>query len=143
MEYRRQGHCVYYAEYHLVLVTKYRRCIFVDGVIEYLRELLKRIKEYYPEIEVEKVKADKDHVHFLVSIPPKMAVGKVVGIIKANTAKALKKKFLFLQKVYWGNDGIWSDGYFVSTVGINEMVIREYIEKQGKEDSGQAKLEIG
>ncbi|MEW6184082.1 MAG: IS200/IS605 family transposase [Bacillota bacterium] len=142
MKYRKQGHCVYYTQYHLVLVAKYRRKIFVAGVMGYLKELLKRIKDYYPDIAISEVKSDEDHVHFLVSIPPKLAVGKVVGIIKANTARELKSKFVFLKKVYWGDDGIWSDGYFVSTVGIDEEIIRKYIERQGQEDSGQAQLEF-
>jgi len=142
MKYRKQGHCVYYTQYHLVLVAKYRRKIFVAGVIEYLKELLKRIKDYYPDIAISEVNSDEDHVHFLVSIPPKIAVGKVVGIIKANTARELKSKFVFLKKVYWGDDGIWSDGYFVSTVGIDEEIIRKYIVRQGQEDSGQAQLEF-
>jgi len=63
-----------------------------------------------------------------------------VNTIKSNTSSAIKKKFDFLKKVYWGTDGIWSDGYFVSTVGINEQIIRKYIERQGQEDSGQARL---
>ena len=78
----------------------------------------------------------------MVSVPPKMSISKVVGIIKANTSKGMKQKFEFLKDVYWGTDGIWSDGYCVSTVGINEDIIKHYIENQGKEDSGQAKLEI-
>jgi len=142
MEYRSQGHCVYYAQYHIVIVSKYRRKIFNEGTLEYLRDILKRVPEYYPAIDIEKVNGDKDHVHMLVSIPPKMAIGKVIGIIKANTAREMKKKFDFLKKVYWGNEGIWSDGYFVSMVGVNEETIRKYIELQGKTDSGQAKLEF-
>ena len=72
-----------------------------------------------------------------------MSVGQVVRILKSNTSRDLKKKFPFLKKVYWGTDGIWSDGYFVSTVGINDSIIRKYIENQGKEDSGQAQLVLG
>jgi len=143
MKYRKQGHCVYYAQYHLVLVAKYRRKIFVTGVMEYLKELLERVEDHYPDIAISEVNCDENHVHFLVSIPPKIAVGKVVGIIKANTARELKSKFAFMKKVYWGDDGIWSDGYFVSTVGIDEEIIRKYIERQGQEDSGQAQLELG
>jgi len=70
-------------------------------------------------------------------------VGNAVRIIKTNIVKGLKQKFPFLKEVYWGTDGIWSDGYFVSTVGINEAIIRKYIENQAKEDSGQAMLESG
>lgn len=67
-----------------------------------------------------------------------MSVGKVVGILKTNTSRRLKEKFNFLKDVYWGADGVWSDGYFVSTVGIDKEIIRKYIQYQGQEDSGQA-----
>jgi putative transposase len=103
-------------------------------------ERLKELSDHYPEIEILEINHDKDHLHMLASIPPKMAVGKVVGIIKANTSRRLKEKFPFLKEVYWGTDGVWSDGYFVSTVGINEQIIQRYIQQQGQEDSGQAQL---
>ncbi len=88
-------------------------------------------------INIKEVNHDKDHLHLLVSIPPTIAVGKVVGIIKQNTARFLKQKFPFLKNVYWGTESIWSEGYFVSTVGINKSVIERYIENQGKKDAGQ------
>lgn len=73
----------------------------------------------------------------LISIPPTMSVGNVVRLIKTNTSRKIKEQFPFLKEVYWGADGIWSAGYFVSTVGVNKQIIEKYIEKQGKEDSGQ------
>ena len=63
----------------------------------------------------------------LLSIPPKMRVGSAVRIIKSNTAKDLKTHFPFLKKYYFGTDRVWSDGYFVSTVGTNEALIKRYI----------------
>jgi putative transposase len=66
-----------------------------------------------------------------------MPVGGVVRLLKTNTARNIKTKFNFLKKTYYGSDGIWSDGYFVSTVGVDETVIARYIENQGKEDVGQ------
>jgi putative transposase len=143
MEYRRLSHCVYGCEYHLVLVTKYRKKIFDKGIFAYFGERLKELKEHYPQIAIKEMSQDKDHIHMLVSIPPTMPVGSAVRIIKSNTSKQLKQKFPFLKEAYWGTDGIWSDGYFVSTVGINEATIRRYIEMQGQEDAGQAKLELG
>ena len=142
MEYRKQAHSVYYCTYHMVLPTKYRKEVFNAGVFAYFEFKLKEINKYYPEIEFKSVNHDKDHVHFLVSIPPKMSVGSVVRIIKANTSKGMKDKFTFLRQTYWGTDGIWSDGYFVSTVGLHEETIKHYVENQGKEDSGQAMLEL-
>ncbi len=100
------------------------------------------MRKYHPDIEYKEINHEKDHIHVLVSIPPKMSVGQVVGKMKSNTAREMKKKYEFLKKIYWGAESIWSKGYFVSTVGINEQIIRKYIEHQGKEDSGQAKLEL-
>ncbi len=88
------------------------------------------------------VNHDKDHIHLLVSVPPTMTVGKAVGLIKQNTAKDLKQKFPFLKQVYWGTEAVWSKGYFVSTVGVNDRIIRAYIQNQGEKDTGQTKFEI-
>ena len=90
MKLRKQSHCVYYCEYHLVFATKYRRKIFNDGVFAYILERLKEIKSHYPELDIIEINHDEDHVHLLISIPPKMSVGKVVGILKANTSRRLK-----------------------------------------------------
>ena len=112
------------------------------GMGDYLKKALRSIGRHYPEIQILKVEIDVDHLHMLVSIPPKMAVSEVVRIIKSNTGTAMRKRFKFLDYVYYGDGGIWSVGYFVSTAGINEEVIRNYLEMQGREDRGQAQLEL-
>ena len=137
MEYSKQGHCVYYTRYHIVIATKYRRKIFTAGIKEYLIEILKRIPRYYPELVLVEINGEADHLHLLISIPPKMSVSQAVNVIKVNTAREIRRKFDFLDRVYWGNTGIWSTGYFVSTVGINEQIIQRYIEQQGQDDIGQ------
>jgi putative transposase len=108
---------------------------------EYIDKKLVEVTEHYPLIRINTVNHDKDHVHLLISIPPTISVGSAVEIIKQNTSRELKQKFPFLKKVYWGSEAIWSEGYFVSTVGIDEVVIQKYIENQGKKDSGQTKFE--
>jgi len=75
-------------------------------------------------------------------IPPKYAVSQVVNRIKVNTSRQMKQKFSFLEKVYWGTQSVWSTGYFVSTVGVGEAVIRNYVAMQGREDTGQAELDL-
>ena len=144
MRLRKQGHCAYKCEYHLVLVTKYRRNIFNEGSYSYFCEIMKGvIYDGIPEVILLKVNHDKDHIHMLLSIPPKMRISDVVRRVKSITGRLLKKKFEYMRKAYWGVDGIWSDGYFVSTIGVNEEIIKNYIEQQGKEDSGQAQLVLG
>ncbi len=71
-----------------------------------------------------------------------MQFNKVAKTIKANTSIVLKQKLTFLKKVYWDDRGIWTKGYFVSTVGINEKVIQAYVQMQEEEDTGQAGLEF-
>ena len=107
-----------------------------------MKRCIKGITRLYPEIHVEEANTDEDHVHLLLSIPPKMAVSRVVNMLKSNTGRMMRKKFTFLSKLYVKSEGIWSTGYFVSTVGVNEAVVRKYIEYQGKEDRGQAQLEL-
>jgi putative transposase len=125
-----------------VVLTKYRRKVLKAGIGDYLKRKIRQISTFHPEIEMLEINTDLDHIHILVSIPPKFSVSKIVNMIKANIGGAMRKKFPFLDKVYWGVGGIWSTGYFVSTVGINESTIRKYVQLQGKEDSGQAKLEF-
>ena len=69
-----------------------------------------------------------------------MRVSDIVRSVKSISGRLLKKKFEYMRKAYWGVEGIWSDGYFVSTIGINEDILKKYIECQGKEDRGQAQL---
>ena len=143
MEYTHLPHCVYHCEYHIVIVTKYRKAVFNEGIFAYFEKRLAEVTEHYPLVEIGNVNHDKDHIHLLVSIPPTMSIGKVVGIIKQNTSRELKQKFPFLKQIYWGTEAVWSEGYFVTTVGIDEAMIHAYIDAQGKKDAGQTKFEIG
>ncbi len=123
-------------------MTKYRKKVFNEGIFAYFKIRLAEVTEHYPLIKIIQVNHDKDHIHMLVSIPPTMTVGKAVGLIKQNTARDLKQKFPFLKEVYWGTEAIWSEGYFASTVGISDKIIKRYIENQGKKDSGQTMFEV-
>jgi putative transposase len=122
--------------------TKYRREALNEGVLAYLKEVIKGLTDFHPDLIVKEINGEADHIHLLVSIPPQRSVGEVVRIIKASTARDLNKKFPHLKQIYWGTQSIWSAGYFVSTVGINESIIQRYIQNQGKEDMGQTSLEL-
>ena len=85
----------------------------------------------------------KDHIHTVMIIPPKYAVSDVVARIKQKTSSTLRRKFNWLNKVYWQEDNvIWSPGYFVSTVGLDEEQIKNYVQFQEHRDSGQEKLNL-
>ena len=106
MKCRKQGHAVYYARYHIVVATKYRRKILRKGFGEYLKKLVVGIGNQYPEIEIIEVNTDVDHIHILCSMPPKLSVSEVVKIIKAKTGLCMRRRFPFLDKVYWDQLGI-------------------------------------
>lgn len=120
-----------------MFVTKYRRKLLRAGMGAYTAGIMRRICINYPEIELIEVNTDEDHIHLLVSIPPKMSVSKAVNLLKSNSARACAQQFPQLQTMPDKSIGIWSDGYFCSTVGLNEEQIRRYIEHQGEEDSGK------
>jgi len=140
MKFRKSVHAIYKTEYHLVWIPRYRRKVFVKGVKEYAEKLLAHTPELDPDIEVVKLNVQVDHVHMVVIIPPKYAVARVVQYIKSRSAKALKAKFPFLQKAYFVREGIWSRGYCVSCIGLDEKEILAYVEHQEKEDKGQLQL---
>jgi len=124
----------------MVWIPRYRYKVLVKGVDEYLMKKMDEIRKTYPEIEYVQRNIQPDHVHLVLSFPPKYSIARVVQIIKSNTGKAMWEKFEFLRKRYYGRGGIWSAGYFVSTVGLDEKLIERYVRYQEKEDLGQAKL---
>src|SRR3990167_828598 len=143
MKYSRQTHAVYHTRYHLLFRSKYRRKVFAKpGMASYMKVIMATIPRQHPEIEILEVNTDQDHIHLLVSIAPKMAIAEAVRILKSNTGRMMTKKFPFIRQVYNGEMSLWSIGYFVSTVGVNEKTIEAYIKNQGLEDSGQATLEL-
>ena len=143
MKYRKQAHSVYYTQYHLVFVTKYRRKIFIKNIPSYVIAIFKNVETKYPDLEILEINTDQDHIHILIIIPPKYSVSDIVRILKSNSSRAMRNKFTFLRQMYDHDQmGLWSDGYFVSTVGINEGIIKRYIQEQGKEDKGGAQLEL-
>ena len=95
-----------------------------------------------PGVEILEKNMQVDHIHAIMMIPPKYAVSDVIGRIKGRSASMLRKKFAWLGKVYWKERIVWSPGYFVSTIGLNEKQIMRYVRWQGHQDSGQAKLDL-
>ena len=142
MEIRLSGHTAYRTEYHIVWIPKYRHRILNSGVKEYLIKLFPKVMEQLPGCEIVKYNIQPDHIHMVMVIPPKYAVSTVVGKMKGLTSSELRKRFDWLGKRYWRENVVWSPGYFVSTVGVEEDRILKYVEYQGRQDSGQAKLEL-
>lgn len=114
--------------------------MFVNGVKEFTAKLLSHIPELDPDIEVVKLNFQVDHVHMVLVIPPKYAVARVVQYIKSQSANALKAKFPFLRKIYFAREGLWSRGYCVSCIDLDEREILAYVEHHEKEAKGQLQL---
>jgi len=87
----------------------------------------------YPTLALLKLNVDEDHLHLQIEIPPSISVAKVVQVLKSESSLRLKKKFKFIRRMYL-DGSIWSVGYFSSTIGLNEEIIRRYIEYQGRKD---------
>ena len=140
MKIRFSGHSAYRTEYHIVWIPKYRRRILNPGVKGYLQKVIPKVIEEMPGCEVIEYNILVDHIHMVILIPPKYAVSDVIKRLKGVTAKRLREKMDWLKKVYWKEGVVWSPGYFVSTIGLNEKMIIEYVKWQERQDSGQAKL---
>ena len=142
MRYTKSNHSIYQTQYHIVWIPRYRRKIFVTGVKEYMEELLRHFPNLQSDIMVKEVNVQLDHIHLVISIPPRVAVARVVSFLKSQSGKRLKAKYAFLQKVYWDGNSVWSRGYCVSTIGLNEKQILAYVRYQDKEDQGQLTLTL-
>ena len=93
-------------------------------------------------VKVEQIGFAQGHLHLVLEIPPKISIADVMRLLKNQSASLLREKFDFLKKVYWNENIVWSPGYFVSSVGINEAFIQHYVEFQGKKDLGQLRMEL-
>ena len=137
MRIKVQAHVAYQTQYHVVWIPKYRHKILVEGVKQYLEKVFYAIlEERYPDVYISEQNIQLDHVHMLIEIPPKYAVSAVIGLLKGTSSRLMRKRFAYLQT----RREMWSVGYFVSSVGANESVIRRYIQYQEKQDLGQATL---
>jgi len=114
----------------------------ISGLRGYLRKLFPKIIRSLPGCEIIEYNIQIDHIYMVMIIPPKYKVSEVISRMKAQTASRLREKFSWLSKVYWKENIVWSPGYFVSTIGLDEKSILKYVRWQKTQDLGQAKLEL-
>ena len=132
-KYRKLTHVVYKCDYHIVFTPKYRFRILTGEISRMLEQDIRSICQW-KEVEIDEMNIQLDHVHIIVSIPPRLSISDFMGIMKGKTAIKLMKSYPNLKKKpYWGNH-FWSRGYFVNTVGINEEMIRRYVKHQEDEE---------
>jgi putative transposase len=131
-EYESLSHSKWECKYHVVFLPKCRRKVLYGQLRQHLGEVFRRLAEQ-KESRIEEGHLLADHVHIMISIPPKYAVAQVIGFIKGKSAIHLARVYGDRKQNYVGQN-IWARGYFVSSVGRDESVIREYIRNQEAED---------
>ena len=122
-------HCVFNLQVHLVFVTKYRRKVFTQGILDAMRGIFEDVCRDF-QAELVEFDGAEDHVHLLVRYPPKMAVSKLVNSLKGISSRHWRRRFPELEKRYW-KGRLWSPSYFAGSCGGAPIsLIRQYIEQQ-------------
>jgi putative transposase len=139
-DYDSLNHSVWDCKYHVVFIPKYRRKSLFGELRRHLGEVFRTLATQ-KECRIEEGHLMPDHVHILISIPPKYSVAQVIGYIKGKSAIHIARTFFDRRQNFVGHH-FWARGYFVSTVGRDEMVIREYIRRQEEEDKRQEQMRL-
>ena len=127
--YRTSSHSRFDIKFHFVWITKYRKPILTGEVGKRARNMVREICRTH-DIEILQGAVSPDHVHVLLSCPPKLSPSKIMQLIKGKTSRKLMMEFKHLQKQYWGRH-LWARGYFVASSGnVTDEVIMEYIRNQ-------------
>ena len=134
------AHTKWMCKYHIVFTPKYRRKIIYNKYRKDLQEYIRTLCKY-KEVEILEGHMMPDHVHLLVAIPPKISVSSFMGYLKGKSALMMFEHHANL-KYKFGNRHFWAEGYYVSTVGLNEETIRKYIQEQEKHDIAKDKLSV-
>ena len=139
-DYESLSHTKWDCKYHVVFIPKYRRKVLYGRLRRYLGDVFRKLA-LQKESRIEEGHLMPDHVHMMISIPPKYAVSQVVGFIKGKSAIHLARTYGERKRNFVGQS-FWARGFFVSTVGRDEAVIREYIKNQEQEDKRLDQLNL-
>ncbi len=140
-EYQSLSHTRWDCKYHVVFIPKCRKKRIFGGLRRYLGEIFRELAGH-KEAEIVEGHLMSDHVHICISIPPKYAVSNVVGYLKGKSAIQIARKFGNRQRNFSG-ENFWARGYFVSTVGLDEAMVRAYIRNQEAEDERYDQMKFG
>ena len=138
--YESLKHTTWECKYHVVFIPKCRRKVLYQGIRQELGAVFRGLAEQW-ECKVEEGHLMPDHVHMLLSVPPKYSVSNVMGFIKGKSAIHIARVYAGRRRNFVGQH-FWARGYWVSTVGKNEAAVRQYIQNQEKEDKRLEQLEL-
>ena len=134
------AHTQWNCKYHIVFAPKYRRQIIYGKIKADIGRMLRKLCEIQG-VEIIEAEACKDHIHMLLSIPPKYSVSQIVGYLKGKSSLMIFEKYAQLKYKY-GNRHFWCRGYYVDTVGRNKKAIEQYIRNQLSEDNQYEQMSI-
>ena len=134
------AHTQWDCKYHVVFAPKYRRQIIYGKIKADIGIMLRKLCEY-KQVEILEAEACKDHIHMLVSIPPKYSILQIMGYVKGKSSLMIFEKYANLKYKY-GNRHFWCRRYYVTTVGRNKKVIEQYIRNQLQEDAANDQLTL-
>ena len=134
------AHTKWECKYHIVFAPKYRRQVIYGKIKQDIGQMLRKLCEY-KGVEIIEAEACKDHIHMLVSIPPKYSVAQIMGYLKGKSSLMIYEKYANMKYKY-GNRHFWCRGYYVSTVGRNRRTIEQYIRNQLQEDLASDQMSI-
>ena len=134
------AHTKWMCKYHIVFTPKYRRKIIYNQIRKDIGEIMHELCKY-KGVEIIEGRMMPDHVHMLLSIPPKYSVSSVMGYLKGKSALMIFERHANLKYKY-GNRHFWCEGYYVSTVGLNEETIKKYIAEQEQRDQAVDRLSV-
>ena len=140
-DYESLSHTKWECKYHVVFIPKCRRKVLYGQLRQHLGEVLRELATRR-ESRIEEGHLMPDHVHMLIAIPPKHAVSQVIGYIKGKSAIHVARVYGENRRNFVGQH-FWARGYFVSTLGRDEAVIKEYIRRQEEHDKKDDQLKLG
>ena len=134
------AHTRWNCKYHIIFAPKYRRQVIYGKIKQDVGQILRKLCEH-KKVEIHEASACKDHIHMLVSIPPKLSVSSFMGYLKGKSSLMIFDRHANLKYKY-GNRHFWCRGYYVDTVGRNKKVIEEYIRNQIQDDVALEQLSL-
>ena len=134
------AHTKWNCKYHIVFAPKYRRQVIYGKIKADIGKMLRKLFEY-KQIEILEAEACKDHIHMLISVPPKYSISQIMGYLKGKSSLMIFEKYANLKYKY-GNRHFWCRGFYVDTVGRNKKVIEQYIKNQLQQDYEEEQLSI-
>lgn len=139
-DWQSQTHVRHYCKYHVVFVPKYRKKVIYGALRRDIGRILRELCKQHG-VEIVEAHAMRDHIHMLLMVSPKYSIANTIGFLKGKSAIRIFREHLQVRRNFTGRH-FWARGYCVSTVGLDETMIREYIRNQEAEEKRQEQLQL-